>query len=166
MKMKRFIVMAFALVSMNAIAINGKIGRSTALSYDGTVDANSVEELSINVKNSHSASISKGMAVVLDTANDDGASVVISTTSGLAPLCIMKVACAVGSICGCQILGKFDDALFDSTAASAVAGAQFYMSTNNAGYLSARPTMLATEVPGGIFYDAASASASIQVFIK
>lgn len=164
--MKKILFTLLSLVAMNAFAFNGTIGRSTSLSFDGSVIPETIEKQSINVKNSHSAALLAGMAVVLDLADDDGASVEILTTGGLSPLCIMEEACAVGALCACQTYGKMDAALFDSTGANAVAGKRFYMSTGNAGYLSARATDIATEVPGGIFYDAASASGSIQVFIN
>lgn len=166
--MKKYLIAIVTLCTLwtNSFAMNGTIGRSTALKYDGTVDAYSLENSWINVKNTHSVALSKGMAVVLDTTADDGASVIISTTSGLSPLCIMKTACAVNALCPCQTFGKFDEALFDSTNSASVAGARFYLSTNNAGYISARVTQVATEQPGGVFYDAASASASVQVFIR
>lgn len=151
---------------VSAIADNGTIGRSASLSFDGSVIAESIEKKSINVKNSHSAALSAGMVVALDLSDDDGASVNIDATAGFSPLCIMEVACAVGALCPCQTYGKFDAALFDVAAGSAVAGKRFYMSTTNAGYISARGTENGTEAPGGIFYDAASASGSIQVFIK
>lgn len=159
-------ILALAVVSFNVVADNGTIGRSTSLSYDGTVVSESIEKKSINVKNSHGSTISAGMAVALDLSDDDGASVNLDTTSGFSPLCIMEVSCASGALCPCQTYGKFDSALFDSTAANAVAGKRFYMSTNNAGYISARGVESATEAPGGIFYDAATASGSIQIFIK
>jgi len=164
--MKKVLISLFAIVSMNVHAFNGTIGRGAALSYDGTVDANSIEKQSINVKNSHSVSIPAGSAVTLDLTADDGASVIISATAGLSPLCIMEEACAVGKICACQTNGKLDSALFDVGAGSAVAGKRFYMSSVNAGYLAARAADVATEVPGGIFYDAAAASGSVQVYIK
>lgn len=154
------------LFAVSALADNGTIGRSTALSFDGSVVAESIEKKSINVKNVHNAAISAGMAVVLDLSADDGASVKIDATSGLSPLCIMEVACPVNALCPCQTYGKLDAALFDSTASAAVAGKQFFMSTNNAGYISARAANSADEVAGGIFYDAASVSGSIQIFIK
>lgn len=154
------------MISVNAYAFNGTIGRGAALSFDGTVNAETIEKEWINVKNSHSATISAGMAVVLDTSADDGASVIISATSGLSPMCVMIADCAVGKLCDCQTKGKLDSALFDVSAASAVAGKRFYMSTQNAGYIAARVTELATEVAGGVFYDASSASGNIQVYIK
>lgn len=166
MKKTIFTLMALALLSFDAFGFNGTIGRSTALDFSGAVESSSVEKQFLNVKNSHSASIPAGATVVLDVADDDGAGVIISTDAGLSPLCVMVKACAVGALCSCQNYGIFDAALFDVTGANAVAGKRVYMSTNNAGYLSARGTDLATEAPGGVFYDAASASGSIQVFIK
>lgn len=165
--MKLIIALMFAMLTMtSAFAVNGTLGRSTALDFAKAVIPETVEKLSINVKNVHSAEIAKGMAVVADLTADDGASVIISTTSGLSPLCVMEKACAVNALCPCQRYGIFSDALFDSTAASAVAGKRFFMSTQNAGYLAARSVDLATEVSGGFFYDAASASGNVQIFLK
>lgn len=166
MKKVLFTLLALCLVSFEAFGFNGTIGRSTALDFSGAVESASVEKQYLNVKNSHSASIPAGSAVVLDVADDDGAGVIISTDAGLSPICIMVKACAVGALCSCQNYGIFDSALFDSTGANAVAGKRLYMSTGNAGYLSARNTDLVSEVAGGVFYDAASASGTIQVFIK
>lgn len=164
--MKKVLISLFALVSMNVHAFNGTIGRSAALDYAGAADATTIEKQSINVKNVHSGDILAGQVVTLDLTADDGVSVVLSTTAGLVPLCVMEVACAVNALCPCQTNGKLDVALFDSSHANAVAGKRFYMSTANAGYLAARNTEVATEAPGGIFYDAATASGSIQVYIK
>lgn len=164
--MKLLSLVLIAFISFNAHAFNGVIGRSTALGFDGAVLAESIEKQSINVKNAHSVALLAGMAVVLDLTADDGASVFISTDASYSPLCIMEEACAVGALCKCQSFGKADAALFDSTGANAVEGKRFYLSSANAGYLAARGTELATEVPGGVFYDAATASGSVQVFIK
>lgn len=166
--MKKFILFAFllALFTTNTFAIIGNIGSSTALDYSGAVKSETLEKIFINVRNSHSSSISAGQVATLDLSDDDGASVDLSASSGLSPLCIMVSSCAVGALCKCQTYGLFDTALFDSTMANAVAGKRFYMSTNNAGYIAARNTDLVSEVSGGVFYDAASASGSVQVFIK
>ncbi len=164
MKLLSFIAACF--ISFNAMAFNGTIGRSTALSFDGSVNAETIEKKSINVKNSHSSALLAGMIVALDLSDDDGASVNIDGTSGFSPLCIVEVACAVGALCPCQTYGKFEAALFDVTAGSAVAGKRFYMSTSNPGYIAARASENGSEAPGGIFYDAAAASGSVQVFIK
>jgi hypothetical protein len=149
-----------------AHAFNGTIGRSTVLNYAGAVVSESVEKQFINIKNTGASALLAGQVVSADLVAKDGASAAISATAGKAPLCINVNACAAGALCKCQTYGVFSAALFDSTGANSVAGNRWYMSTNNAGYLSARATSLATEVPGGIFYDAASASGSVAIFIS
>jgi hypothetical protein len=162
--MKNLLIAVALLFAAESNAFIGSVGKSTIKKYDGTVDQ--VEKIFINVKNVSGSTIAAGAPVTLDLTSDDGASVTTSVTSGLAPLCIMAVSCSANALCKCQTYGLFDSALFDSTNNAATAGARWYMSTSNAGYISARATSLATEVPGGIFYDAASASASVQIFIN
>jgi len=160
-------ILAIALVSsMTASAFIGPVNRSTNLEYDGTIKNGTLEKHFMNVINNQGATLAVGTAVALDVVTDDGASVVTTATSGMSPLCIMAVSCADNALCECQTYGIFDAALFDSTAAASVAGKRFYMSTNNAGYISARGTEAATEVSGGVFYDVASASGTVQVFIN
>ena len=155
-----------AIYATSSLALIAPMGSSTALDFAGAVKTETLEKHFINVKNTKGSTVSAGLAVVLDFTADDGASVTTAVTAGQSPICIMVNACANGALCLCQKYGILDTALFDSTAASAVAGSRFYMSTNNAGYISARGTALATEIPGGVFYDAASASGSVQVFIN
>jgi hypothetical protein len=81
-------------------------------------------------------------------------------------MCIMVADCASGALCKCQTYGLFDSALFDVTASSATAGKRVWMATGNAGYIAARSTELATEIPLGFFYDASAASGAVQIFIK
>jgi hypothetical protein len=148
-----------------AHAIIGNIGHSTNLDYAKAVVPESVEKLFINVKSS--AAIAAGQVASLDLTADDGATALVGPTTGLAPLCIMVNACASGALCKCQTYGLYDTALFDlAGGGSAVAGKRAFMSTANAGYVSARVTDLATEIPVGFFYDAAAASGSVQLFIK
>lgn len=164
--MNKFLTAIFAIIfTLTAYAEIEPVGRSSVLKYDGTVDANSLEQRFVNVLNKAGQTISAGMAVVLDTSNDDGASVTISATAGLKPMCLMVAACSSNKLCKCQTYGYAAAALFDVTAASATAGKRFYLSSVNAGYIAARAADAASEVPGGIFYDAASASASVEVFI-
>lgn len=145
-------------------AIIGNLGHSTNLDYAKAVVPASVEKLFINVK--ANGAIPAGAVAALDLTADDGATAVVGTTSGLAPLCIMVSACASGSLCSCQTYGIFESALFDSTNSASVAGKRAWMSTNNAGYISARASEVATEIPVGIFFDAVSASGAAQLFIK
>jgi hypothetical protein len=161
----KLLIASLLFISLSASAFVGTVGRSNALKYDGTVDASSVEKHFLNVKNSYGSTIAAGAPVVLDLSADDGASVIISSTSGYSPLCVMEKSCAANKLCKCQVYGPFDAALFDSTSTAAVAGKRWFMSTANGGYLAARTADLATEVAGGIFYDAAAASGTVQIFI-
>lgn len=163
--MKVLLASILMVAAMNASAFNGSFGKSTALDYAGAVIPGSVEKQFLNVKNGYTATIAAGSGVVLDLTADDGASVVISS-AGYAPLCIVVASCAVGKLCKCQNYGVYDSALFDVTSTSAVAGKRIYLSTSNAGYFAARTVDLVSEVAGGIFYDAASASGTVQVFIN
>lgn len=162
--MKFIIALIVALVVMPAHAINGHFGSSTNLDYAKAVVPESVEKLFINVK--ANGAIAAGAVASWDLTADNGATVVIAPTTGLAPACVMVVACADGALCSCQIYGVYETALFDSTAASSVAGNKVVSATGNAGYIAARATALATEPSLGYFFDSASASASVQMFIN
>ncbi len=162
--MKTLLLSLMLLVAVPAHAIIGHMGSSTNLDYAKAVVPESVEKIFINVK--ASAAISAGMVVSLDLTADDGATALVGPTSGLAPICVAPLAIASGALGKCQIYGLFDAALFDSTNSASVAGAKMYMSTNNAGYISARVTELASEKSIGYFYDVASASGSMQVFLN
>lgn len=163
--MKMFILFTMFLSSI-ALADVGPVGRGSILKYDGTVDTAAVEKWFINVKNTSGGTLAAGAVMTPDLSEDDGVSFTTSATAGYSPMCILAESCADDKLCQCQTYGIFDAALFDVTAASAVAGKRWFMSTQNAGYIAARVTDLATEVPGGIFYDAASASGTVQVFIN
>lgn len=160
-----FLTLVFAVASMPAFASNGTIGRSTALSYDGSADANSVEKEFINVINNEGSSIAAGSLVILDVTADDGASVIIDTSASQTPICVMVAACADNALCKCQTYGIYDSLLVDLTGGNAVAGAPFFLSQGNAGY-SRTNTLGGVEIPAGVFYDAASATGSVQAFIK
>ena len=163
--MKFIIAFLIATVlAMPAHAIIGNIGHSTNLDYAKAIVPESVEKLFINVK--AGVAIAAGQVVSLDLTADDGASVVVAPVSGLAPMCVIVAACASGALCKCQTYGIIESALFDVTNSSSVAGKRGWMSTDNAGYISARGTELATEIPLGVFFDAVSASGSVQFFIK
>lgn len=163
--MKSFLTLLFAIVfSLSAFADNGPVGRSSAMKSDGTVDAATVENWFINVINNEGASIPAGSAVILDATVDDGVSVIIHAAASQTPHCIMVAACADNALCKCQTYG-LSSALFDVLVGNAVAGAPFFLSTTSAGYIS-KQTVGSTELPAGVFYDAASASGSVEVFIK
>lgn len=163
--MKNLLVLLFALVTFEASAINGPMGRSTALSYDGTVDSSSLEKLFINVKNGSGGSLAAGSVVVMDLTADDGATVTTSTTQTNSPVCVIEKTCAASALCSCQIYG-LANVLFDGSGPASVAGARFFLSATYAGYVATISSPNGTQPAGGIFYDAASASGSVQAFIK
>lgn len=163
--MKALFLCFMLFASLSAQAMIEPVGRSTTLNFDGTPDTRTLEKHFINVIAGGAYAI--GTVVTADLTAKDGATVATSATSGLSPLCIISpVACVSGKICKCQKYGLMSSGKFDSTMANAVAGARFYMSTNNAGYISGRGTSVATEIPGGIFYDSASASGAVKIFIN
>lgn len=161
----KLITLLFALIlSQTAFAEVCVSGRGANLDYAGA-PAN-IEKCSISVLNKKGSTLAAGTAVVLDTSNDDGASVTTLTTAGLSPHCIIEKSCAANKMCDCQTYGLSAVALFDPTGANSVAGKRWFLSTNNAGYISARGTDLATEVAGGVFYDVASATGAVEIFIN
>ena len=164
MKKLLALVSLYVLATTPVSAFINNQGFSTGVDYAGAVIAETVEKNFVYVK--ASAALAAGSVVALDLSADDGATALVGPTSGLAPHCIAVAAIASGAIGKCQIYGLIDAALFDSTNSASVAGKRGYMSTNNAGYISARATEVAGEVPLGYFYDAASASGSVQFFIK
>lgn len=164
--MKLMTLLLAFVFTMSAHAFISAAGRSTNLKYDGSVDASTVEKEFINVKNSHSATIDAGKAVILDVADDDGAGVLIATTAGQTPICVMAESCAVGKLCKCQTYGLNSSVYFNAAGGNAVAGAPFWLSTGAAGYIAKINTPGGSDVRGGVFYDAASASGQVEVFIK
>ena len=164
--MKLFTLIIGVFIAFNAIASIGPKGHSTVMKVDGTADANSLEKEFINVINNEGSSIPAGAVVSLDASVDDGASVIIDTTAGLMPLCIMVNACADNALCLCQTYGLFDSALFHSGGGTATAGKPFYLSTRTAGYIEHKAAPAATDYKGGVFYDASSSSGAVQVFIN
>jgi hypothetical protein len=166
--MKSLFTLLFALTAFNAFAIKGPIGFSTALNYAGEVDSSTVEKIFINVKNGSGSSLAAGSLVVWDLTADDGATVTTSTTQTNSPACVIEKACSASALCSCQIYGKANVLadLGGVGAPPAVAGARFFLSATNAGYAAAITTPGATTPAGGIFYDSASATATVEVFIK
>lgn len=164
--MKNFLTLLFVLIfSLTAFAAKEPVGRSTAMKYDGTADANSLEKEFINVINNEGSSIAAGSLVILDVTADDGASVIVDTSSGQTPICVVVKACADNALCECQTYGLIDSVLTDLTGGNASAGGTAFISLTNAGYVKAG-TVGGTEHPVGVFYDAVSATGAAQLFLK
>ena len=164
--MKKLLLSLFTLAMvLPAHAFIGNINYSTGQDYAGVIVPSSVEKIFINIK--ANGAIVAGNVVSADLTADDGATGVIGPITGLAPLCIATAAIADGAIGKCQTYGISEVALYDATnISSATAGQRGYMSTVNAGYIQARDTELATEIPLGYFYDASTASGAVQFFIQ
>jgi hypothetical protein len=163
--MKKILLGLVCFLALSAHADIGPNGRSTNLKYDGTIDTSTVENRFVNVLNGTGGTLAAGTVVTWDLTADDSATITTSASAGQSPVCIIAKSCTTLKLCSCQRKGKVAAALFDSTGNNAVAGSRWYMSSANAGYVSARGTSLATEVPGGIFFDAASASGTIDIYI-
>jgi len=166
--MKKIITLIALFAMTSAFALIAPVGRSVNLTVAGGLVNGSLEQHFVNVKNSSAAVIVAGKVVSADLTAQDGFSVIIAPiTLGTVPICVMVTpSCAVGALCKCQKYGIYSGAAFDVTGASAVAGQRWYISGTTAGSLSARSPGLATEQPGGFFYNAQAASAAVKVFIN
>lgn len=163
--MRNICAIAFALFTMTVFAAIEPVNRSTNLKADGTVDTSTLEKEFINVVNGEGSTIAAGSLVILDVTADDGATVIVDTSSGQTPICVMVDACADNKLCKCQTYGLYDSALVDLTGGNPAAGGTAFISLTNAGYLKAG-TVGGTEHPVGVFYDAVSATGAAQVFLK
>lgn len=151
---------------MSASAFIGPVNRSVNVDYAGSVISASLEKHYINVKNGASGTLAAGSVVVWDLTADDGYTVNTSTTQTQSPACVIESSCASGAKCLCQVWGKAN-VLFDGGGSpAAVAGARFFLSSTNAGYAGAISSPNGTQVAGGVFYDASSATESVEVFIN
>ena len=164
--MKMFLFALIATMTFTASALINPVNRSTNLKYDGTVVSGSLEQHFINVKNTSGSSVAIGQVMVLDLTADNGFSATTSTSDLQAPICVMAVTCAADALCKCQKYGYFSAALFDVGSGPATAGKKAFLSAGAAGYVKAINSPSATDYPVGIFYDAAAATGSVELFIQ
>lgn len=160
-----FVFFAFVL-TLNASADIGPVNRSSNLSATGSIIEGSKEQWFVKVQNKSGGSIAAGAITVWDLTADDGVGVTTSTTAGSTPACIMVAACAANALCLCQWKGYMAAALFGNSGGNAVAGKPFFINESSAGYIQADASAAAADIPAGIFYDASSATGSIEVFIN
>ena len=116
------------------------------------------------VVNSASAALTIGEAVCLDLTADDGISVDYCTAIGTSLGIITDTSCAVGARCKLQTKGMFEAAVLNVSNGNAVAGSSAYFNTDGSLYGDTTPADDITAV--GVFLDSASASGTIQVYIK
>jgi hypothetical protein len=113
--------------------------------------------------NSASATLTVGEGVCLDLTADDGIAVDYCIT-GFPPIGIITdTTCAVGARCKVQVAGMFETAVFEAAEGNAVAGSSAYVNAAGGLYGDTSDT---DKKPVGIFLDAASATGTVQVFIK
>lgn len=163
--MKKLLVLAAMIFSVNAIADIGPAGRSGSLDAAGAFNG-PAENWFINVKNISGGALVSGDVVVLDVTADDGYSVTSSTTAGDFPHCVLAVACADDAMCKCQTYGLKDDVNFTPDQDNAAAGGPAFLSESQAGKVDAISAPAFSDRPIGVFYDAATATGDVQVFIK
>lgn len=166
--MKFFGTLFIALFAMTAFADIGLVDRSTSFDGAGSLLSGSVEKYEIVVKNQSGGALEDGDIVVWDSSNDDGYSVTTSTTAGAVPACVLSEACAASASCKCQTYGYKSNVNFDVTNANATAGFLVFLSESNAGDVQAeaKGSIAASDVPIGMFYDDATASGDVEVFIR
>jgi len=156
----------FALVlALPAQAEKCLTGRSTVMGITGAPSI--VEACYIDVINNSGGTLSAGQVVVLDVADDDGASVTKTTTAGSIPICMITKSCSAAALCkDCQTYGYYSSALFAQAGVNAVAGKAVFISELLAGSVGAISSPDGSDVALGVFYDAASATGAVEVFLK
>jgi hypothetical protein len=172
-KMKKLILLLFlTVISFASNADVCQTGRSTAVDNAGALVAGSLEKCYINVRNVSGSSVQDGGVFTLNLASDDGYSVTTSTTAGSVPVCIVAKkdgsTCANDELCRCQTYGLNAGVTFDSTNDGASAGDNVFISESTAGYVESEAlgTIAASDTSIGVFYDEATASGDVEVFIK
>lgn len=113
--------------------------------------------------NSASGTLAVGEVVCLDITADDGIAIDYCTTSGDPAIGVVVAACAVGASCKVQTAGMFEAAVFGAAQGNAVAGGAAFAHTNGKAY---GDTTDDGKEPFGVFLDAASATGTVQVFIR
>lgn len=162
-----FLFILLALTSFATFADVGPVGRSTGLDLTGAVQSGSEEKWFINVVNRDGSSAAAKTLMCVDTANDDGYSAITCpVTAGGLPLCVLESACADDAVCRCQTYGYVSGVNFSDQGGNAVAGQPAYLSEDIAGYVIANASAGGGDNPIGIYYDAASATGTVELFLR
>jgi len=166
-----FLVILLSLFASISFADIGPVGRSFQQDSKGTAVSGSIEKWYIYVKNTSGGGVSDGWLMVQETTEDDGYSSTTSTSAGAQPLCIIAKAdasdCADDENCRCQTYGINTGVVFDVTNDAASAGDKGYVSENTAGQIQSEAfgSVVATDIPVGVFLDDESASADVDFMI-
>jgi hypothetical protein len=151
--MKLMFAMFFALLVTATAFAQG--------TYTGTGAVKYQEKVFGPFVNSASTTLAAGSAVCLDLTADDGIAIDYCI-DGYPPIGVVTASCAVGARCKVQTKGMFETVLFDPTNGNAEAGNSAYVGANGYVYGDTSDT---NKQPLGIFLDAASSTAAVQVFI-
>lgn len=163
--MKKLLLM-LSMLSMIGLVF-AEEGPNRRGSLDGTGSFNGPDEkFFVSVKNASGGALVSGDVVILDVTADDGYSVTTSTTAGDFPHCVLAEACASLGMCKCQTYGLATDVNFTPDQNNAVAGGPAFISESQAGKVDAITSPAFSDRPIGVFYDAASATGDVEVFIK
>ena len=140
---------------------------SNSNSVDATGSMKYYDKLFVNARNNTGSAIVDGTLMVLDVTADNGFDVTTSTDEEDKPYCFADQAAAAGAVFRCQIYGYKSNVLQDADTAS-VAGRPGYISNEHAGrveYVVPGTAGSGGFVSAGVFFDVASASASVEFFI-
>ena len=143
---------------------------SNSYNFDGTVNYH--DKVFINVANKTGSSITKGQILQYDVATYDDAiavSPIAANDKTTDAACVAAETIANGKIGKCQVYGYSDTILFGGLNATATAGQPIYTGDkHNAGYARAisSGSVATSDIRIGTFFDASSATGSVEGFIK
>ena len=129
-------------------------------SFGGSASTSDPTVEYVVLKNGESTSVAKGRLMTLDTSNDDGVTMKLTTTQTTPALCVAAETIAAAAFGKCQTYGYIDTLFVDGATSAVTAGARVGPSVTD-GYADGNTTGL----PVGIAYDSSSASESIEAFI-
>ncbi len=153
-----FLFLALCMVSTFAEAANNNYIDAT-----GVVKTRMAQYLA--VKNSSAGALTRGMAVCLDTTDDDGVNVDLCAGEGFKPVgVVVDVSCAIGAPCKLQTKGFFAYGKFDYLATATIVGGMIYADSD--GDLTRPATVLVSHFPVGTTFDAVAAdSTALEIYI-
>lgn len=163
--MKKVFLIIATLFVANTLADYGPVGRSVDIDGLGVLKGG-VEKWYTKVKNVSGGALSDGDVVILDVTEDDGYSVNSSSTAGAVPHCVLNQDCADDELCECQTYGPKSNVNFTPDQDNAVAGGEAFISESQAGKVDAITTVGAGDRPIGVFFDAATATGDVELFIR
>lgn len=165
--MKFITLLLISMFTFNVMADYGRQGASSNQAAGGGLQAGTLEQQFINVKNKQGSTIAAGSIVVWDVSNDDGYSVKLSITAFDNPACMMFASCASNAWCKCQTYGYTDKLLFSSDpGGAATAGNKIQLSENALGYVQAPSSLEARDTVIGHFYDSSATTGAVEAFIR